>query len=109
MKDIYKKWSASHWAVGQIQDIWNVSPKKRKRKKKKHWLKSDNTGIISIFLLQKIVLAILVPLPFVMNFKISFSITTGVPHGILIRIELTIYIKFGEIEILPLFNFLFNE
>lgn len=80
-------------------------PKKRKRKKKKHWLKSDNTCIISIFLLQKIVLAILVPLPFIMNFKVSFSITTGVHHGILIRTALTIYVKFGEIDILPLFNF----
>ena len=81
-------------------------PPKMKRNKKKHWRKSG--GIISIFLLQKIALAVLVPLSFVMNFKISFSITTGAPHGILIRTALTIYIKFGEIDILPLFNFFFS-
>ena len=81
-------------------------PQKLKRNKKKHWQKSG--GIISIFLLHTIVLAILVPLSFVMNFKISFSITTGAPHGIFIKTALTIYIKFGEIDILSHFNFFFN-
>ena len=44
-------------------------PQKMKRNKKKHWRKSG--GIISIFLLQKIALAVLVPLSFVMNFVLN--------------------------------------